>query len=96
MKKDSYNIAIAGATGAVGQEMMEILLERNFPVKELRLLASERSAGKELSFNGSNITIQKLDENSFENIDIALVFSWWLKKQRVRSHRNSSRRYRCG
>jgi len=72
MKKDSYNIAIAGATGAVGQEMMGILLERNFPVKELRLLASERSAGKELSYNGSNITIQKLDENSFENIDIAL------------------------
>lgn len=72
MKKDSYNIAIVGASGAVGQEMMEILEQRNFPVNELRLLASERSAGKELDFKGSKIKIQKLDENSFEDIDIAL------------------------
>ncbi len=72
MKKDSYNIAIAGATGAVGQEMMEILKERNFPIGELRLLASERSAGKELEFDGKKIKIQELDENSFEGIDIAL------------------------
>lgn len=72
MKKDSYNIAIVGASGAVGQEMMEILEQRNFPVNELRLLASERSAGKELDFKGSKIKIQKLDENSFKDIDIAL------------------------
>lgn len=72
MKKDSYNIAIVGATGAVGQEMMEILEERNFPVNELRLLASERSAGKELEFKKNKITIQKLDEDSFNDIDIAL------------------------
>ncbi len=72
MKKDSYNVAIAGATGAVGQEMMDILRERKFPLGELRLLASERSAGKEIEFNGSKIEIQKLDENSFEGIDIAL------------------------
>ncbi|MEM7009633.1 MAG: aspartate-semialdehyde dehydrogenase, partial [Thermodesulfobacteriota bacterium] len=72
MKKDNYNVAIAGATGAVGQEMMDILKERNFPIGELRLLASERSAGKELEFNGNKIEIQKLDENSFDNIDIAL------------------------
>lgn len=72
MKKDSYNIAIVGATGAVGQEMMEILDQRNFPVNELRLLASERSAGKELEFKGSKIKIHKLDENSFKDIDIAL------------------------
>lgn len=72
MKKDSYNIAIVGATGAVGQEMMEILEDRNFPVNELRLLASERSAGKELEFKNSKITIQKLDEDSFKDIDIAL------------------------
>jgi len=72
MKKDSYNIAIVGATGAVGQEMMEILDQRNFPVNELRLLASERSAGKELEFKGGKIKIQKLDENSFKDIDIAL------------------------
>ncbi len=72
MKKDSYNIAIVGATGAVGQEMMEILEQRNFPVGELRLLASQRSAGKELEFKGSKIKIEKLDENSFKDIDIAL------------------------
>jgi aspartate-semialdehyde dehydrogenase len=72
MKKDSYNIAIVGATGAVGREMMEILEQRNFPVNELRLLASQRSAGKELEFKGSKIKIEKLDENSFKDIDIAL------------------------
>ena len=72
MKKDSYNVAIAGATGAVGQEMIEILENRNFPVNELRLLASERSVGKELEFKGEKIKIQKLDENSFKDIDIAL------------------------
>ena len=52
--------------------MMEILKERNFPLGELRLLASERSAGKELEFDGSKIEIQELNENSFDNIDIAL------------------------
>ena len=72
MKKDSYNVAIAGATGAVGQEMMDILKERNFPLGELRLLASERSAGKEIEFDGKNIKVQVLDENSFDGIDIAL------------------------
>jgi aspartate-semialdehyde dehydrogenase len=72
MKSDGYNVAIVGATGAVGQEMMDILRERNFPLKELTLLASERSAGKELEHNGSRIEIKKLDENSFGGIDIAL------------------------
>jgi len=72
MKKDSYNIAIAGATGAVGQEMMDILIERKFPINELRLLASNRSAGKELEYNNKKITVQELNENSFDNIDIAL------------------------
>ncbi len=72
MKKDGYNIAIVGATGAVGQEMMEILEERDFPVREIKLLASERSAGKELEYKGKKIKIEKLGENSFENIDIAL------------------------
>lgn len=72
MRSDGYNVAIAGATGAVGQEMMQILRERNFPVKELRLLASERSAGKEVEYDGSMLEIRKLDENSFSGIDIAL------------------------
>ncbi len=72
MKKDGYNVAIVGASGAVGQEMMGILEERNFPVREIKLLASERSAGKELEYKGNKIKIEKLGENSFENIDIAL------------------------
>ncbi len=72
MKRDGYNVAIVGATGAVGQEMMSILRERNFPVRELRLLASERSEGKEIEYNGSSVKIKKLDENSFDGIDIAL------------------------
>lgn len=72
MKSEGYNVAIVGATGAVGEEMMSILRERNFPVNELRLLASERSEGKEVEYNGNTIKIKKLDENSFGGIDIAL------------------------
>lgn len=72
MKSGGYNVAIVGATGAVGQEMMSILKERNFPVGELRLLASERSEGKEIEYNGGAVKIKKLDENSFGGIDIAL------------------------
>ena len=67
-----YNVAIVGATGAVGQQMLEVLAERNFPIKELRLLASERSEGKFLEFKGESLMVQKLDENSFTDIDIAL------------------------
>ena len=66
------NIAIVGITGAVGQEMINCLEERNFPVKELRPLASARSAGKKINFRGNEIIIQELNEKSFEGIDIAL------------------------
>ena len=52
MKKKAYNVAIAGATGVVGAEILSILEERKFPVKELTLLASERSAGTKLKFKG--------------------------------------------
>jgi len=72
MSSDGYNVAIVGATGAVGQEMIDILRERNFPVKELRLLASARSAGKEIEYNNQKITVQELGHDSFENIDIAI------------------------
>jgi aspartate-semialdehyde dehydrogenase len=72
MKREDYNIAIVGATGAVGQEMVQILEERNFPVGELRLIASEKSHGKELEFKGKKVMVQKLDENSFRGIHIAL------------------------
>ncbi len=66
------NVAVVGATGAVGQQMLEVLAERNFPIKELRLLASERSVGKFLEFNGEQHMVQLLDKDAFEGIDIAL------------------------
>ena len=71
--KDQYNVAIMGATGAVGQVMMEILAERDFPLAELRLLASARSAGRELAFKGEKLVVQELSEASFEGIDIVLA-----------------------
>ncbi len=72
MKKEKYNVAIVGATGAVGEQMREVLKERLFPVGELRLLASERSAGQLLEFRGRQIRVDVLGENSFKDIDIAL------------------------
>jgi aspartate-semialdehyde dehydrogenase len=71
-KKEKYNVAIAGATGAVGGAMLDVLERRNFPVNELRLLASERSVGKKLIFRGTEITVQLLTKDSFKDIDIAL------------------------
>jgi aspartate-semialdehyde dehydrogenase len=72
VKKPKYNVAIVGATGAVGEQMREVLDEREFPVGELRLLASERSAGQFLEFDGHQHRVGVLNENSFEDIDIAL------------------------
>ena len=68
----TYNVAVVGATGAVGNEMISILEQRDFPVNEIRLLASERSAGEKLSFKGEDVTVQQLTEDSFEGIDIGL------------------------
>lgn len=65
-------IAILGATGAVGQQMMECLVEQEIPVTELRLLASARSVGKKYLFKGQEITVQEATEDSFENLDIVL------------------------
>ena len=67
-----YNVAIAGATGAVGIDMMLTIEKRNFPLKSLRLLASERSVGKKLKFKGEDIVVQELKHDSFKGIDIAL------------------------
>ena len=68
----TYTVAILGATGAVGQEMMKILEERNFPVGKLIPLASARSAGKTLQFKGEDVTIQLACEEAFEGVDIVL------------------------
>ncbi len=66
------NIAIVGATGLVGRKMIEVIQERNFPYKEIKALASERSAGTKINCKNFELTIQELTENSFEGIDIAL------------------------
>jgi aspartate-semialdehyde dehydrogenase len=71
-KKSQYNVAVAGATGAVGRKMLEILAERNFPVANLKVLASARSVGQTLSFKGNPVTVEELNENSFGGVDIAL------------------------
>ncbi len=68
----TYNVTILGATGAVGREMMKILEERNFPVKNLRLLASARSAGKILKFKGEDVVIEEAAAGSFGGQDIVL------------------------
>lgn len=70
MKK--YNVAILGATGAVGMEMLKILEERSFPVNKLRLLASARSVGKELNFKGQPVKVELACETAFEGMDIVL------------------------
>jgi len=71
-KKEKYNVAVVGATGAVGNEMIAVLEERDFPVDTLRLFASERSEGIKLQFKGEEIPVETLKEDSFEGIDIAL------------------------
>jgi aspartate-semialdehyde dehydrogenase len=81
-KKDTYVVAVVGATGAVGNEMITTLEERDFPVKNLRLFASERSEGKKLSYRDREISVETLKENSFKGIDIAL-FSAGAERSRV-------------
>ncbi len=72
-KKPAYNVAIMGATGAVGVEMRQILEERKFPIAEITFLASERSAGKKLRFRGKTHTVKLLTEDSFAGVDIVLA-----------------------
>jgi aspartate-semialdehyde dehydrogenase len=67
-----YKVAVCGATGAVGNQMIQCLEERDFPVGELRLLASERSKDKKLTYKGEQIPVQVLDNTSFQGIEIAL------------------------
>ncbi len=65
-------VAVVGATGAVGVEMIRCLEQRNFPLASLRLFASGRSAGKPLPFRGSDILVEELNEENFRDIDLAL------------------------
>lgn len=79
MKK--YNVAILGATGAVGTEFLKLIEERNFPYAELRLLASKRSAGKQIEFMGKTYTVQEATKASFAGIDIALFAGGSVSKE---------------
>ena len=72
MAEKQFNVAVAGATGAVGNQMIACLEEMNFPVKSICLLASARSVGRKLRFKGDLVEVQELKENSFKGIDIAL------------------------
>ncbi len=68
---ESYSVAIVGATGAVGGEFLRLFEQRQFPVKSLKLLASERSVGKELTFKGEAVTVEEAKEGAFEGVDVA-------------------------
>ena len=70
---ESYRVAILGATGAVGTELMALLEERNFPVSKLKLLASPRSAGQTLQFRGESLIVEAVSDRSFDGIDLVLA-----------------------
>ena len=66
------NVAIMGATGAVGQELLKILEQRNFPLQNLKLLASERSVGREYEFKGEKLKVELTCKDAFKNVDLVL------------------------
>src|ERR1700730_8833959 len=68
----ALNVAVVGVTGMVGQEMLRVLGQRKFPVGKLKPLASERSAGSDVAWNGSAVRVEALDERSFDAVDVAL------------------------
>jgi len=72
MSGKSYAVAVAGATGVVGLEMIKTLEQRQFPVGSIKLLASERSEGKELNFNGKPVKVERLAKDSFKGVQVAL------------------------
>ncbi len=72
MRASGYTVAVAGATGAVGEVMLQVLEERKFPVRRIKLLASERSVGKRLKFQGEEIAVDQLAADAFRDVDIAL------------------------
>ncbi|PHT73938.1 Aspartate-semialdehyde dehydrogenase [Capsicum annuum] len=72
LNENAPSIAVVGVTGAVGQEFLSVLTDRDFPYRSLKLLASKRSAGKTVKFENRNYTVEELNEESFDGIDIAL------------------------
>jgi len=80
-----YNVVVVGATGAVGMEILHVLSERNFPVGDLKLCATARSAGKEIAFEGNTYIVEETNEGSFEGMDIALFAGGGASKQFARA-----------
>ena len=74
MKK--LNVAIVGATGAVGQEILKVMEERNFPYKNLKLLASSRSAGTQINYQGVNYTVEETTEKIFSRYRPGFICRW--------------------
>ena len=72
VQKTAFNVAVVGATGAVGQKIMQLLEEKNFPINRIKLLSSKRSAGKKVVFYNNEVTIEEAKPESFEDVDIAL------------------------
>jgi aspartate-semialdehyde dehydrogenase len=72
MSEKKFNVAVAGATGAVGNQMITCLEERSFPTKSIKFLASHRSVGRKLRFRGEDLPVEELTENSFKGVDIAI------------------------
>ena len=68
----NYNLAVVGATGAVGKEILKVLAERDFPINGLKLLATERSAGKKIIYGGKEYTVEVTTKDSFKDMDIVL------------------------
>ena len=71
-KRKKYNVAVVGATGAVGSEMLRVLQQQRFPINRLCVLASTRSVGRRVSFNGSSYRVERLNNRAFNGIDVAL------------------------
>lgn len=76
-----YNVAVVGATGAVGQEILKVLTERNFPIQDIKMLASERSHGKKIPFQGKEYMVEATEPDSFEGIDVVLFAGGSASKQ---------------
>ena len=85
-------VAVLGATGLVGREMLLTLEQRNFPVSELVPLASERSEGKKVTFRGEEVTVRAVKEDSFKDVDIALFSAEKLPNAGLRSLPPAERR----
>lgn len=72
LQESAPSLAVVGVTGAVGQEFLSVLSDRDFPYRSIKMLASKRSAGKHVSFQGNDYVIEELTANSFDGVDIAL------------------------